>query len=77
MQQLGQKGHQKLYIDGGNTIQNFLQDGLIDEMIITAIPILLGGGAKFFGDKSLFYYFLTLNNILEQALQLSFKLQSS
>jgi hypothetical protein len=32
---------------------------------------------EFFGDKSLFYYFLTLNNILEQALQLSFKLQKS
>ena len=32
---------------------------------------------EWYADKSLFYYFLTLNNILEQALQLSFKLQRS
>ena len=50
IQTLHQKGHQNLYIDGGNTIQNFLRDHLIDEMIITSIPILLGGGAKLFGD---------------------------
>lgn len=44
------KGFYKLYIDGGTTIQNFLKEGLIDELIITTIPILLGGGAPLFGD---------------------------
>jgi dihydrofolate reductase len=36
--------------DGGKTIQSFLQEDLIDEMIITSIPILLGGGFSLFGE---------------------------
>jgi dihydrofolate reductase len=44
------KGLSKLYIDGGITIQNFLKEDLIDEMIITTIPVLLGGGASLFGE---------------------------
>lgn len=47
--QLEETGHNNLYIDGGNTIQRFLQSGLISEMIITTIPVLLGGGAPLFG----------------------------
>ena len=43
-------GHDKLYIDGGGTIRSFLKEDLIDEMIITTIPVLLGGGAPLFGD---------------------------
>ena len=39
-----------LYIDGGKTIQSFLQEDVIDEMIITSIPILLGGGFSLFGE---------------------------
>jgi dihydrofolate reductase len=45
-----QAGAGHLYIDGGQTIQQFLQAGLIDQMIITQIPILLGGGIPLFGD---------------------------
>lgn len=45
-----EQGFKHLYIDGGVTIQNFLKQDLIDEMIITTIPILLGGGASLFGD---------------------------
>lgn len=44
------KGHHKLYIDGGTTISSFLKEGLIDEMIISIIPILLGGGPKLFNE---------------------------
>lgn len=47
---LNKRGYQDLYIDGGITIQNFLQQDLIDELIITTIPVLLGGGAPLFGD---------------------------
>ncbi|MDA0150605.1 dihydrofolate reductase family protein [Vibrio sp. LaRot3] len=47
---LNKRGYQELYIDGGVTIQNFLQQDLIDELIITTIPVLLGGGAPLFGD---------------------------
>ena len=34
-----QQGHHRLYIDGGATIQSFLKEDLIDEMILTTIPI--------------------------------------
>jgi dihydrofolate reductase len=43
------KAFYKLYIDGGITVQNFLKEDLIDELIITTIPILLGGGFPLFG----------------------------
>jgi dihydrofolate reductase len=43
-------GYSNLYIDGGKTIQRFLNANLIDEMIISEIPILLGGGQRLFGD---------------------------
>jgi dihydrofolate reductase len=42
-------GAHHLYVDGGRTIQGFLQAGLIDEMTITTIPILLGSGIPLFG----------------------------
>lgn len=46
---LNQMGYLNLYIDGGSTVQQFLQADLIDEMIVTIIPILLGGGVPLFG----------------------------
>jgi dihydrofolate reductase len=48
--ELNAKGFNDLYIDGGVTIQNCLKDDLIDEMVITRYPILLGGGAPLFGE---------------------------
>ncbi|TWT76298.1 Dihydrofolate reductase [Planctomycetes bacterium CA13] len=45
-----ERGHQELYIDGGTVIQNFLNEDLIDEMTITVLPILLGGGSSLFGE---------------------------
>lgn len=47
--QLNARGLNNLYIDGGFTIQNFLAADLIDELIITRLPILLGGGIPLFG----------------------------
>lgn len=47
---LTEQGYKNLYIDGGITIQNFLKADLIDEMIITTIPVLLGGGIPLFGE---------------------------
>ncbi|PKG58540.1 dihydrofolate reductase family protein [Shewanella sp. GutDb-MelDb] len=43
------QGYNNLYIDGGLTIQSFLKEDLIDELIITTIPVLLGGGISLFG----------------------------
>lgn len=50
IKQLNAQGYNNLYIDGGKTIQGFLQQDLIDEMIITTIPVLLGGGISLFGE---------------------------
>jgi dihydrofolate reductase len=47
--QLEQRGFKNLYIDGGQTITSFLREDLIDEMIITTVPILLGDGIPLFG----------------------------
>jgi dihydrofolate reductase len=50
LEQIHGKGYGRLYIDGGTTIRNFLKEDLIDEMVLTTIPILLGGGSSLFGD---------------------------
>ncbi|MFW9965960.1 MAG: dihydrofolate reductase family protein [Candidatus Thorarchaeota archaeon] len=55
--QLKELGHQNLYIDGGITIQGFLEEDLIDEMIITRVPILLGNGIPLFGKLTKRLYF--------------------
>jgi dihydrofolate reductase len=47
--QLRELGHLNLYIDGGITIQSFLEADLIEEMIITRVPVLLGNGIPLFG----------------------------
>jgi len=49
LDQVHKDGYHKLYIDGGSVIQSFLAKDLIDEMIITIIPVLLGGGSPLFG----------------------------
>jgi dihydrofolate reductase len=46
--ELAERGMKHLYIDGGQTIQQFLEAGLIDEMIITRIPVVLGQGIPLF-----------------------------
>lgn len=50
LQELETTGYKHAYIDGGKTIQRFLDAGLIDEMTITTIPVLLGGGIPLFGE---------------------------
>lgn len=46
---LSERGAQRLYIDGGRTIQGFLEAGLIQRLIITRVPVLLGSGIPLFG----------------------------
>jgi dihydrofolate reductase len=43
------QGFENLYIDGGKVIQSFLSEDLIDNLIITRIPIVLGEGIPLFG----------------------------
>lgn len=47
--QLSSRGMNHLYIDGGITIQGFLEAGLIQRLIITRIPVLIGSGVPLFG----------------------------
>ncbi len=46
---LAASGAQHVYVDGGQTIQSFLNAGLIQEIIITRIPVLIGTGIPLFG----------------------------
>ena len=50
LSEIHQKEYFKLYIDGGRTVQDFLKEDVIDELKITTIPILLGGGFPLFGE---------------------------
>jgi dihydrofolate reductase len=46
---LAARGFEHLYIDGGKTIQGFLKEGLIQQLIMTKVPILIGAGIPLFG----------------------------
>jgi dihydrofolate reductase len=46
---LENEGHKHAYIDGGTTIQEFINLKLINEITITKAPILLGEGIPLFG----------------------------
>src|SRR5256712_1218903 len=47
--QLAARGAHHLYVDGGITIQRFLRAGLIQRLIITRVPVLIGAGVPLFG----------------------------
>jgi len=47
--QLATRGIQHVYVDGGITIQRFLGAGLIQRLIITRVPVLIGSGIPLFG----------------------------
>lgn len=49
VKELAASDAQHLYIDGGKTIQAFINAGLIQELIITRIPVLIGSGIPLFG----------------------------
>jgi dihydrofolate reductase len=46
---LAASGAKHLYIDGGITIQGFLRAGLIQRLVITRVPVLIGNGIPLFG----------------------------
>ena len=62
IEELNAKGFNDLYIDGGATIQSFLNEDLIDQMVITRFPILLGGGIPLFSELKQPLNFKVLKN---------------
>ncbi len=48
---LNELGYVNFYIDGGQTIQSFIEADLIEEMTITVVPVILGKGISLFGEN--------------------------
>jgi dihydrofolate reductase len=68
-------GYVNIYVDGGSIIKQFIFKDLIDEMIITTIPILLGGGTSLFGllDESLEFDLIDSKVYLNQLVSTHYK----
>ena len=49
LERLSGQGVKHVYVDGGNTIQGFLAESLIDEITTTTVPVALGDGIPLFG----------------------------
>jgi dihydrofolate reductase len=47
--QLSARGIRHIYVDGGVTIQGFLRAGLIQRLVVTRVPVLIGSGIPLFG----------------------------
>ncbi|WP_044204111.1 dihydrofolate reductase family protein [Flammeovirga sp. OC4] len=71
LEQLYAQNYLNLYIDGGSVIQSFLKEDLIDDLIISTIPVVLGGGFPLFGetDKLLEFEFVSSKVHLGQIVQ--------
>lgn len=49
MAMLGREGLRRVYVDGGQIVQAFLRDGLVEDMVVTQVPVLIGTGRRLFG----------------------------
>jgi len=49
VERLAASGAHHLYVDGGITIQEFLRAGLVQRLVITRVPVLIGDGIPLFG----------------------------
>lgn len=47
---LEKAGYRHIYADGGQVICGFIREGLLDELILTHIPVLLGRGIPLFSN---------------------------
>ncbi len=50
VEKLHADGFKHIYVDGGATISQFLNMGLVDQLIISIIPIVLGSGIQLFSN---------------------------
>ncbi|MBY4897749.1 dihydrofolate reductase family protein [Cupriavidus sp. AU9028] len=49
MDSLAGEGVRRIYLDGGQVVQSFLREGLVEDMVITTAPVLIGSGRPLFG----------------------------
>ena len=49
LQRLAAEGRSRVYLDGGQLIQSFLRDDLVDAITLTHIPVLIGQGRPLWG----------------------------
>jgi dihydrofolate reductase len=42
-------GARHVYVDGGLTVQGFLRAGLVDRLVVSRVPVLIGSGIPLFG----------------------------
>jgi dihydrofolate reductase len=49
VERLETRGIRHAYVDGGLTVQGFLRAGLIQRLVITRVPVLIGTGIPLFG----------------------------
>ncbi len=49
LRHVSERGGKRIYTDGGQVIQQFLRDGLVNELIISRMPVLIGQGIPLFG----------------------------
>jgi dihydrofolate reductase len=50
MRELEREGARRVYVDGGRLVQAFLRAGLIEDMVVTTVPVLIGAGRPLFGE---------------------------
>jgi dihydrofolate reductase len=46
---LAKRKFRHVYVDGGITLQSFLREGLVDRIVVTRLPVLIGEGIPLFG----------------------------
>lgn len=49
MAELARQGLRRVYVDGGQLVQSFIRAGLVEDMVITTVPVLIGAGRPLFG----------------------------
>lgn len=50
LQALAAQGWRRAYVDGGRLVSSFLRAGLMQRLVVTRVPVLLGAGLPLFAD---------------------------
>ncbi len=63
---LSHQGYSSVYVDGGKLIQSFLREDLIDELIISKVPVIIGSGLPLFGELKMDLQFSHIKTIVQK-----------